>query len=106
MKNTWASTLSAHGAVRLNARAREIGVLPIVGARMVAAIASAAKAPMVVMSCRRRSVRAGKGHHVEMTGARVHHDVRVDAVEGADARGRQHIAGWSHGHHASGLEQH
>ena len=49
---------------------------------------------------RGQSVRR-KGHHRQMTGARMIRDVGVDAVERADVRRRQHLAGRAVRNHAA-----
>src|SRR5690349_8219413 len=93
MKKTWASTLSANGIVRLKTRDRWMVVLPTIGASRHAAAVVAPKMARVTASRRRTSLRAGKWHHREMTGAWMSGDVGVDAVERADVRRVQHAIG-------------
>src|SRR5262247_2727743 len=87
-KNTCASTLSANGIERSNARPSEIDVLPTSGASRQHAAASTPKPAMVTASRgriagagRAASTCAGNGYHREMAGARVDGHVRDHAVD-------------------------
>src|SRR5262245_39773267 len=103
-KNTWASTLSAYGIVRLNTRASEIDVLPTIGATRQQPIVNAPKVAMVTRSRRRTSVRSRKRHHGQMTGARMQGHVGVHAVQRTYVGGVQHANGRSMCEHAARLQ--
>src|SRR2546423_1074357 len=83
-KNTCASTLSANGIERSNARTRLIRVLPTSGAVRHATIASAPKAATVPAIRRFTSFNARHRHYRQVMGARVHRHVSVDAKPRAD----------------------
>src|SRR5262249_21956641 len=105
-KNTCASTLSPNGIDRSKTRASEIGVAPTSGAATHTATVSALKAAIVTTIRRRKSVGAAKRNHRHVSGAGVHRDLGVDAVERPDILARQHVARRSGGHHPSRLQQH
>ena len=96
-KKICASTLSANGIDRSNARRRLIDVDPTSGASTIAASASSPKPmrggrdPAPDRHARVPGVYAPQRHDHEVAGAGVRLDLGLDAVERADVAARQHL---------------
>src|SRR5262245_41400095 len=105
-KNTCASTFSANGIERSNARVKLIDVLPTSGAVRHTTNASAPKPAIVSAMRRRTSLNTGHRNDGHVTGARVHRDIGVDAVQRAHGVGRQHAIDRSLRQHAAVLQKH
>src|SRR5204862_1939355 len=113
-KNPCASTLSAYGIERSNTRDSRIGVLPTSGANRIDAAIIAPNTETTIArrprmerdgSSRTPDSRARKRHHRQATGARMTHDVGVDAIQRPD-RGRiENLLRWSVPEHAPALEE-
>src|SRR5947207_3948137 len=91
MKKICASTLSANGIDRSNARARLMWVLPTSGASRQAATASAPYAE-TIEARRVLSMDALHGHDRQMSGASVELHVRIDVVQLSNRLAGEHVS--------------